>query len=181
MKQADRAIDWQRDDTAHVLRKINAADGFPGVADSLFGEPCHIFDAWPKTPCAAGGTPGRGLAWRETALLRATVDGAVWIGHVKRRDGDQAAGDAGLCRSAGDASRGAARRLVARRPRHLAGHRYEESGGVGFLHFEFYNGAMSTAQCRRLRAALAWAKQRPVKVLVLMGGPTSGPMASTST
>ena len=25
------------------------------------------------------------IAWRETAILRATVDGAVWIGHLRRR------------------------------------------------------------------------------------------------
>jgi putative two-component system hydrogenase maturation factor HypX/HoxX len=30
--------------------------------------------------------------------------------------------------------------------------RYEEDGPVGFLHFEFYNGALSTAQCEALRA-----------------------------
>ena len=29
---------------------------------------------------------------------------------------------------------------------------------------------MSTQQCERLRAALAWARERPVRVLVLMGG-----------
>jgi putative two-component system hydrogenase maturation factor HypX/HoxX len=29
---------------------------------------------------------------------------------------------------------------------------------------------MSTGQCRRLREALAWARQRPTKVIVLMGG-----------
>jgi putative two-component system hydrogenase maturation factor HypX/HoxX len=47
---------------------------------------------------------------------------------------------------------------------------YEEASAVGFLHFEFYNGAMSTRQCQRLQEALAWAKARPTKVLVLMGG-----------
>ena len=30
---------------------------------------------------------------------------------------------------------------------------YEEDAGVGYLHFDFYNGAMSTEQCRRLRDA----------------------------
>ena len=30
---------------------------------------------------------------------------------------------------------------------------YEEHAGVGYLHFDFYNGAMSTEQCRRLREA----------------------------
>lgn len=31
MRQAQRAIDWQSDDTATVMRKLYAADGFPGV------------------------------------------------------------------------------------------------------------------------------------------------------
>jgi putative two-component system hydrogenase maturation factor HypX/HoxX len=48
--------------------------------------------------------------------------------------------------------------------------RYEESGDVGVLHFAFHNGAMSTAQCQRLLAALRHAKARPTKVLVLAGG-----------
>jgi putative two-component system protein, hydrogenase maturation factor HypX/HoxX len=169
MKQVDRAIDWQRDDTATVLRKINAADGFPGVADSLFGVPCHVFDAWPEE-VGRGGTPGEVIARRETALLRKTRDGAVWIGHAKR-DGSFklpatlafAAESAALPEETLDGwwrVEGATWQDIA----------YEESGGVGFLHFEFYNGAMSTAQCGRLRGALAWARQRPMKVLVLMGG-----------
>jgi putative two-component system hydrogenase maturation factor HypX/HoxX len=42
---------------------------------------------------------------------------------------------------------------------------------VGYLHFDFYNGAMSTEQCRRLREAYLYARsRREVKVLVLMGG-----------
>ena len=49
--------------------------------------------------------------------------------------------------------------------------RYEEEGAVGYLHFPFYNGAMGTAQCERLREALAYAKSRPTRVIVLMGGP----------
>jgi putative two-component system hydrogenase maturation factor HypX/HoxX len=172
MKQADRAIDWQRDNTATVLQKINAADGFPGVADSLFGEPCHIFDAWPEAVLrgAPDSKPGDVLARREGALLRRTSDGALWIGHAKR---------AGEFKLPATQAFGAASASVPDAP--LAGYwraesdtwqdiAYEESNGVGFLHFEFYNGAMSTSQCQRLQTALAWAKQRPVKVLVLMGG-----------
>ena len=49
--------------------------------------------------------------------------------------------------------------------------RYEESDGVGFLHFPFYNGAMGAAQCEQLRAALEVAKSRPTRVIALMGGP----------
>ncbi|MCB1979752.1 MAG: hydrogenase maturation protein, partial [Burkholderiaceae bacterium] len=35
MPQSERRIDWQHDDTATVLRKIAAADGFPGVLDAF--------------------------------------------------------------------------------------------------------------------------------------------------
>jgi enoyl-CoA hydratase/carnithine racemase len=41
---------------------------------------------------------------------------------------------------------------------------------VGYLHFAFYNGVMSTNQCQRLREAFLLVRQRPTKVLVLMGG-----------
>ena len=171
MQQADRAIDWQRDDTATVLRKINAADGFPGVADELFGTACHIFDAWPESLLQfPDASPGDLVARRETAVLRKTVDGAMWIGHAKR------AGDFKLPVTLAFAVESATLSEVPLVGCWRVGHEtwqditYEETDGVGFLHFEFYNGAMSTTQCRRLRAALAWAKQRPVQVLVLLGG-----------
>ncbi|MBL8396490.1 MAG: hydrogenase maturation protein [Candidatus Accumulibacter sp.] len=176
MKQSDRAIDWQHDDTARVLARLNAADGFPGVADELFGEPCSLFDGWPEDGLR-GAPPGAVIAWRETAILRATVDGAVWIGQVRRR---QPAGSLRL-----PAAQVFARQLASLPEAPLAAPaaacwasarqtwqdiRYEESGGVGFLHFDFYNGAMSTRQCQRLQAAWEWATLRPVGVLVLMGG-----------
>ena len=178
MRQADRAIEWQRDSSATVLRKIDAADGFPGVADQLFGDPCHLFDAWPEADSAKvsrGGTPpGAVIGRRETALLRATADGAVWIGHVKRKDGIKLPATIAFAEQAA---------ILPELPLDgcwTADHatwqdiRYEEAAigenAVGFLHFEFYNGAMGTPQCNRLRAAFEWAKSRPTRVLVLMGG-----------
>lgn len=172
MKQADRRIDWRRDDTRSILRKLNAADGFPGVADTLFGQACHLFDAWPEAALrgAPEAMPGDLVARREGALLRRTADGAVWIGHAKRPGGLKLPATLAFAVESGalpDApldgwwlAPGATWQDIA----------YEESDDVGFLHFEFYNGAMSTSQCERLRAALAWAKRRPVRVLVLMGG-----------
>jgi putative two-component system hydrogenase maturation factor HypX/HoxX len=159
-----------------VLQKINAADSFPGIADTLFGHACHIFDAWPEAVLRGEpeAKPGDLLARRETAVLRRTRDGAIWIGHAKR-PGDfklpATLAFAAECATLPDAP--LTDWWLAKDPtwQDIA---YEESGSgenaVGFLHFEFYNGAMSTSQCVRLRAALAWAKQRPVRVLVLMGG-----------
>jgi putative two-component system protein, hydrogenase maturation factor HypX/HoxX len=46
--------------------------------------------------------------------------------------------------------------------------RYDEQDGVGYL--SFYNGAMSTLQCNRLRNAFLFARRRPTKVIVLLGG-----------
>jgi putative two-component system hydrogenase maturation factor HypX/HoxX len=172
MKQADRSIDWQRDDSATVLRKINAADGFPGLADSLFGIPCHIFDAWPEASLAGVSSVGAGrvIGRRETAVLRRTRDGAVWIGHVRREGGFKLPTSLAFPVETSDLAEVplvAWWRIDHETWQDIA---WEESGGVGFLHFEFYNGAMSTTQCRRLREALAWAKTRPVRVIVLAGG-----------
>ncbi len=172
MKQADRTIDWQRNDTAAILCKINAADGFPGVADALFGVACHVFDAWPEAVLRgpAEAKPGEVIARRETAVLRRTVDGAVWIGHVKRADSIKLPATLAFAVESAELPEATLDdwwRIGHATWQDIA---YEESGGVGFLGFEFYNGAMSTTQCRRLREALAWAKQRPVRVLVLLGG-----------
>ncbi len=172
MKQTDRRIDWQRDDTLAVLRKINAADGFPGVADTLFGEPCHVFDARPEAILRGAPDAGGGdiVARRETALLRRTCDGAVWIGHVKRRGGIKLPATLAFAAEAAELAEAPLDgwwRVAGQTWQDIA---YEESAGVGFLSFEFYNGAMSSAQCQRLARALAWAKQRPVRVLVLTGG-----------
>ena len=48
---------------------------------------------------------------------------------------------------------------------------YAEEGQVGYLSFDFYNGAMSTAQCYRLRDAFLHARSRPTRVIALLGGP----------
>ena len=159
-RSAERAIDWASDSTESVLRKIRSADGSPGVLDTLFGRAVRLFDA--HRAKGLSGAPGTVLARCGAALARATSDGAVWIGHV-REDGQAlklpaasvfAAEAAGLPAAGGYEPIG-----------------YEEQGGVGFLHFAFYNGAMSTAQCEALRAAYARALERPTRVLVLMGGP----------
>lgn len=168
MRQADRAIDWQQDDSSTVLRRIRAADGFPGVADTLFGQPCHLFDAWPEDTLR--GAPGEVIARRETALCRATVDGALWIGHVKRAGSIKLPTTLAFvseCVAVPEVPLPGLWRVPTSTWQDIT---YDESGGVGFLAFEFYNGAMSTRQCARLRQALAWAKQRPTTVLVLSGG-----------
>jgi len=49
MRQNDRRIVWPTDTTATILQKIAAADGSPGVLDTLFDQPCRLFDAHPAS------------------------------------------------------------------------------------------------------------------------------------
>ncbi|HVN35839.1 MAG TPA: hydrogenase maturation protein [Casimicrobiaceae bacterium] len=171
MRQADRAIEWRHDDTAKILRKIRAADGSPGVRDEIAGLACHLYDAHREG--LLRGVPGTIIARRERAVCRATVDGAVWITHLKRAD---VAGAFKLPATMvlGDAIASIPEKALA--PQAVVDYptwrpiRYEEAGAVGLLHFPFYNGAMDTTQCEALRSAYAYARSRPTRVIALTGG-----------
>jgi putative two-component system hydrogenase maturation factor HypX/HoxX len=163
LTQRDRRIDWQADSTAVVLAKLRAADSSPGVLDEILGVPYYLFDAHPA-PAVAGAAPGAWLSRHGDALLRATVDGAVAIGHARR-----AAAEAFKLPALAACPEAAALPAASGAPP-LEEIRYAEAEGVGFLSFEFYNGAMSTQQCERLAAALDAAACRPTRVLVLCGG-----------
>jgi putative two-component system hydrogenase maturation factor HypX/HoxX len=176
MRQADRAIDWSTDGTATVLRRIRAAEGHPGVLDTISGARFHLFGGHAER--GLRGRPGDIVAQRHGAICRATADGAVWVTHLKRhQDGEasfklpatRALALAGCPVDAPEVPAGVHAPIPAGHTwRELA---YEERGGVGYLHFDFYNGAMSTEQCRRLRDAYRYARdRRTVKVLVLTGG-----------
>ena len=170
MPQAARRIDWQRDDTRTVLRRICAADGTPGVLDELFDVHCHLFDAHAEV-LQPGAEPGQVIARRNEAILRATKDGAVWIGHVRRTDRPEGfklpTALAFPAEAAALPDRPLAIDAAGSEWREI---RYVTRDGVGSLHFPFYNGAMSTAQCERLTAAVRFALAQPEHVLLLLGG-----------
>ena len=154
--QDERAIDWTRDSTETILRRIRAAEGHPGVLDSIGGESFHLFGAHPENTLR--GRPGAIVAQRHGAICRATIDGAVWISHLKRPGGFKL--PAAQLLQIDDVPEAGNWSEIA----------YEEREGVGYLSFDFYNGAMSTDQCRRLLDAYRAARRRPTSVIVLMGG-----------
>jgi putative two-component system hydrogenase maturation factor HypX/HoxX len=169
----DRAIDWPRDTTATVMRKLRAASGQPGVPDCILGLSARLHDPW--TEDALRGPPGQVIARRDGAICRATIDGAVWITAITP---DPAPGTR---RFKIPATLALADRLddIPERPieggteeapntfREIS---YREMNGVGWLSFEFLNGAMSVDQCRRLLEAYRYAAASPAKVIVLAGG-----------
>ncbi|OLB45350.1 MAG: hypothetical protein AUH05_03435 [Ktedonobacter sp. 13_2_20CM_53_11] len=173
MKQADRAIDWA-EPSASILRKIRCADSFPGIVDTVLGMPCYLYGAHEED--VLRGRPGEIIAKRDGAICRATGDGAIWIMHLKQKGPDgqpsfklpatQVLGN--RLAHVPDGPLAVDQAYDGRTYRDIW---YEERQAVGYLHFDFYNGAMSTDHCQRLREAFLLIRQRPTKVIVLMGGP----------
>ena len=172
IRQPERAIDWSADSTETVVRRIRAAEGHPGVLDTIEGQEFHLFGVHRER--GLRGLPGEIIATRHGGICRATVDGAVWITHLKRPDhfklpAVRALELAGITLDAPEID------VPVHAPipeghtwREIA---YTEHAGVGYLEFDFYNGAMSTAQSRRLLEAYRYARsRRTTKVIVLCGG-----------
>ncbi len=182
MTQADRAISWE-DPTDAIVRSIRAADGSPGVRTMLAERPVSVFDAWPGpeghaterhvAPRQVSQAPGRIVAVRNGAVQVATGDGTLWIGQARDGSGD---GRPALKLPAASVLRNRLQDALVLLPdlgERLGGGNdiiYRREGTVGVLHFEFYNGAMSTRQCRRLRSAFRRAAGHDTKVLVLRAG-----------
>ncbi|MFI1990184.1 hydrogenase maturation protein [Actinoplanes sp. NPDC020271] len=170
MRQADRAFDWSAP-TETIMRRIRAADGSPGVLTEVGGLAAYVYDAHPGPFRTA--RPGTLLGRRQGAVLVATGDGSLWLGHLRP------AAEGGIKVPATSAL-GARLRGVRdspvpawaepETPNAYRQVRYRRTGAIGWLHFDFYNGAMAPGHCRRLLAALRHATAQDTRVLVLRGG-----------
>lgn len=169
MTQDDRSFDWEAS-TDHIVRRIRAADGAPGVRTEVAGLKVFAYDA--HHGFSAPGRPGTLLGRRQGAVLVATGDGAVWLGHLRTAEAQG-------CKLPATSVLGERLRGVPHSPlapgiepdppayRQV---RYRRRGAIGWLAFDFYNGAMSAGHCRRFLAALRHAAAQDTRVLVLRGG-----------
>ena len=166
MTQTDRYIDWTQDSTDSVLRKIRSADGFPGVKSELCERELFVYDAHIEP--GLKGKAGDVIAYNDSAICIATSDSAVWIGHLKDKNSDhpfKLPATQVLRQELASISE-----IQQVTSAHYQPIRYQQIDNIGYLYFNFYNGAMSTTQCQQLREALIVAKQQPTQILVLMGG-----------
>ena len=173
MRQADRSFAWDAP-TEHIVRRIRAADGAPGVRTELGGLAVHAYDAHPGL--ARKARPGALLGRRQGAVLVGTGDGAVWLGHLRSAERNGAGPDVKLPATTllGERLRGVPNSPLApgiepEQPSYRQ-IRYRRRGAVGWLAFDFYNGAMSVGHCRRLLAAIRHATAQDTEALVLRGG-----------
>jgi putative two-component system hydrogenase maturation factor HypX/HoxX len=185
IKQHERTIDWAVDSSDEVIQKINAADSCPGVLDTIFDEPYYLFGAH-KESTIKGTIPGDIIVKRNGAICRATVDGAVWISHLKRKSAEKVPFHQRWKRAKEPSFKLPAAMYLSKNLKYVDEMSidvlfegtadtykeiwYKEINNVGYLHFDFHNGAMSTEQCRQLLTAYREACKRPTRVIALMGG-----------
>ena len=185
IKQQDRAINWKKHTTAEIVRRINAADGSPGVLDEIYGKAVFMFNA--HQAYQLSGKAGEIIATANHAICRATVDGAIWIGHLKPKlesgKGIKLPATFVLKDLLPKTTNSALKSLLAKTVKTieidytLPGRQlpcqevwYEQEIDVAYLYFPFHNGGMSTEQCRLLLAVYRQVALLPVKAIVLMGG-----------
>ncbi|HZE40190.1 MAG TPA: hydrogenase maturation protein [Stackebrandtia sp.] len=164
MKRDQRQFSWTQP-AAEIVRRIRAADSAPGVRCDIEGQTVHVFDAAVGQARTHRFRPGTIVGRGGDAIAVATGTETVWIGQVKRpRD----LGGDGIKLPATAVFDDASLPELAV-PSRLRETTYTREGDVGVLTMRLYNGAMSTAQCRRVKSALDEALAQDTRVLVLRG------------
>ncbi|MRI83659.1 MAG: hydrogenase [Nitratiruptor sp.] len=173
--QEVRAIDWEQDSTQEILTKINASDNFPGVRDNFLGVEVYLFGAVEEGDGleSSEARPKTILAKRNGAILVKTRDGALWIRQMTEiKDGVRQI-KLPATYVLKERLKGVKEQRI---PLYVEPERptfkeitYFQEGRIGFLAFDFYNGAMSSDHCIRLKYAIETLREE-VDILVLMGG-----------
>lgn len=166
--QGNFQFSWN-DEAEDIAKKINAADSSPGALISLGGNQYYAYGV--HLELELKGQSGEMIAQRDNAICIATADAALWVTHLKSTQENSiklpaiiALGP--LAREIPIAPKSPFDKLNIETWQEI---RFEQKEEIGYLHFDFYNGAMSTNQCNRLLKAIIEAKKK-VKLLVLLGG-----------
>jgi len=195
MKQSDRAINWQEDDSETILRKINSSDGNPGLLTKLLNEELssrHFYLYNASIDHGLSGQAGHIVAQKNDAIAIATIDSAIWISHLSENlviANDEAAVLPHQKRSLKLPAGLLLKDELAKLSLQCAGSLgYKEvwhhiqtcqtkpgsnksgQNKIAYLYFNFYNGAMSTKQCQLLLAEYQQLVESDVDVIMLMGG-----------
>jgi len=165
--QAKRAIDWLKDDTQTIIDKINLSDSFPGVLDEILGVPCYLYGVWREDNFR--GRSKEILAKRDGAICLGTIDGAVWVTHLKEVGGFKLPATYVLKEKLEGIKEDRLPLLFDKSYNTFYETSVEKRDNIAYLCFNFHNGAMSAEQCIRLKYAVEYLKNE-CEVLVLIGG-----------
>ncbi len=167
LTQEDRAIDWQRDTTKEIIKKIYVSDSFPGVKDEFLGVECYLFGAWEEE--SLEGDPKEIIAKRDGAVCVGTIDGALWISHMLEVGRFKLPSTYVLKEKIKGVKEVRTPLVVEYGEKTFHEISYKSISDVCYMYFNFHNGAMSSEQCIRLKYAFEYLKESH-KVVVLMGG-----------
>jgi len=163
----ERRIDWQRETTAQIVAKIRRFDSDPGVEEEILGLPCRLFGAHPEERLR--GRPKEVLAKRDGAICLGTVDGALWISHLKEPGRFKLPATQVLKSRLKGVKENRIPLIFDRSYATFYEISADFDGRIAYLRFDFHNGAMSSEQCIRLKYAVEYLKEE-CDLLVLMGG-----------
>jgi len=168
LTQAHRAIDWQRDTTQEIFKKIYMSDSLPGVLDEILGVACYLYGAWEEEKLR-GMKPKEIIAKRDGAICLATIDGALWITHLKEKGRFKLPATYVLKERLKGIKEERLPLIFDKSYKTFYEISCEIEDEVAYLHFNFHNGAFSSDKCMKLKYAFEYIKEQ-VKVVVLMGG-----------
>ena len=166
LTQDYRAINWKKDTTKEIIKKIRFSDSYPGVKDQFFGIECYLFGVFEEERFK--GSAKEIIAKRDGAICVGTIDGAIWITHLIQVGKFKLPATYVLK----DKIKGV---KEDRLPLifDMSYKTFYEIGStrdadVAYLCFNFHNGAMHSEQCIRLKYAFDYLKES-AKVIVLIG------------
>jgi enoyl-CoA hydratase/carnithine racemase/methionyl-tRNA formyltransferase len=203
LKAGQRDFDVRAHTAREISRRVRCGDSQPGCQSSVFGQSMYIYGGvvdegpWIATVNAL---PGAIIAVRDEAVCFKTADQrGIWITHVRRikKKSDpklwpkvpavSGLRQLGLLKGDDAAVARLARPAAPQAWSRSAHGTFQEvwvdfvavdeigSSRVAYVYSDFYNGAMSTAQCGRLVEALGYVlsthtPQHPLSAVVMMGG-----------
>lgn len=167
LKQNDRKINWEEDTSETIIKKINMSDSYPGVKENFFGIDCFMYGAHKEDELKASAKEI--IAKRDGAICIGTLDGAIWVSHLKKEAGIKLPSTYVLKENIKGVKEQRIPLILNSDNRNTFHEIYvEKKEDIAFLYFDFHNGAMNAEQAIRLKYAIEYLKEE-CKILVLMG------------
>lgn len=166
LSQENRKINWQKDNTKQILKKINMSDSTPGVKDEILGVECYLFSAFIEDTLR--GKTKEILAKRDGAICIGTIDGAIWILQIQELGSFKLPATYVLKDKIKGIEEKRIPLVIEDERKSFYELRVQRKDEIAYLYFNFYNGAMTSTQCIKLKYAIEYLKEE-CKVLVLMG------------
>jgi putative two-component system hydrogenase maturation factor HypX/HoxX len=170
LKQEHRKINWEIDTTDEIIKKINFSDSLPGVLDEILGIKCYLFGAWKEEKLKDKNKQVKKiLAKRDGAICISTIDGSLWITHLKEINRFKLPSSYVLKEKLKGIKEDRLPLIFDKSYKTFYEISCEIKDKIAYLYFNFHNGAFRTEQCIKLKYAFEYLQER-VKVIVLMGG-----------